>query len=102
MIERNYPWVLTVFVTFLVFKFSGFIVKFDTLIPALTQSALTISATLLGFLLTILTIINSITTRRMDFVKTGGGYPALLSYLSKAIISNLIVVLFSIAELFLD
>lgn len=102
MFERNYPLICTIIGTGLVFKFSGFVSKFDTLIPLLTQSSLTISATLLGFLLTILTIINTISTRRMQFVKESGGYPVLLSYLSKAIIANIAVVLFSFVELFLD
>ena len=38
----------------------------------------------------------------MNFVKTGGAYPTLLSYLSKAIVSNIVVTIFSLIELFFN
>lgn len=64
---------------------SGFILQ-------LSDNALAISVTLFGFFLTILTILNSIETRRMKFVRDLGGFPRLLEYLKNAISSNLILV----------
>jgi hypothetical protein len=62
------------------------------LIVALVTSALTLSGTLLGFLLTITTIMNAIDTRRMRAVKDGGAYPLLEHYLRNAIWLNIAVV----------
>jgi hypothetical protein len=70
--------------------------------PLLRQSILTISATLLGFLLTILTVIHTINTRRMQWVKDFGAYPRLMGYLSRAITSNIGIILFSLVELFIE
>lgn len=60
-----------------------------TLINQLADNALSISVTLFGFLLTILTLVNSIDTRRMRFVRDMGGFPRLMTYLRVAIFSNL-------------
>ena len=81
-------------VAYLIFHFSKYIQPFDTLIPIIYNSSLTISATLLGFLLTILTIINSINTKRMILVRQRGKYGMLIGYLTKAILSNIIIVSF--------
>jgi len=91
-IEKYYPLFLTIAIVLAIYKYEKFIADFNILIPLVSNSSLTISATLLGFLLTILTIINSIATRRMRFVKDTGLYPVLMGYLSKAIISNITVV----------
>lgn len=85
---------LAVLVAYLILHFNKYIQPFDTLMPIIYNSSLTISATLLGFLLTILTIINSINTKRMIFVRQRGKYGALIGYLTNAILSNLIVVSF--------
>ena len=59
-------------------------------IDKLTNSALVVCGTLLGFLLTITTILSAIISRRMDFVKANkDAYKALHSYLRVAIWFNL-------------
>ena len=49
-----------------------------------------------------LTTINSIPSRRMEFIKSTGNYPRLMSYLKTSIKYNLIVIVFSFAIIFLD
>jgi len=90
-VEKFYPIVLSAVFTFLVWKFNYYIIDFNILVPEITQSAMTISATLLGFLLTIYTIINSINTRRMQFVKDSGNFERLISFLNAPIYTNIIV-----------
>ncbi len=68
-IETYYPFIVSVLVILAIYKFKDYLAKLETLIPQVAQNSLTISGTLLGFLLTILTLINTITTRRMQFVK---------------------------------
>ncbi len=78
------------------------VINFSILIGKLSDNALSLSVTFLGFLLTILTIINSIDTRRMRFIRTGGLYPRLLSYLRNAIVLNLFLIAFSFGARYLD
>lgn len=56
------------------------------------DNALSLSVTLHDFFLTILTIINSIESGRMSFVKELGMYPQLLSYLKAAIQANIVLI----------
>ncbi|SEW00509.1 hypothetical protein SAMN05428988_1179 [Chitinophaga sp. YR573] len=59
------------------------------------DNGISLSVTLAGFFLTILTLIKSITTRRMTFVVDGGGLPLLLMYLKHAIQFNITLLLAS-------
>lgn len=102
IVEKYYPVFLSIILTGLIFHFSMFIMPFQLLMPLLRQSMLTISATLLGFLLTILTVIHTISTRRMQWVKDFGAFPRLMGYLSKSITSNMGIILFSLIELFIQ
>jgi hypothetical protein len=54
-----------------------------------------VSGIFLGFLLTIITIIGSISTRKMQFVKQSGNYPRLLNYLTRAFYGNIGLLLVS-------
>jgi hypothetical protein len=101
-IEKYYPFTLALLLTFLVKEFQHFLVDFAKLIPSIATNSLTISGTLLGFLLTILTIINTINTRRMQFVKDSGHFPRLVSFLNWAIKANILVVITSFLVIFLD
>ena len=51
--ERIYPFILSVAVTALIYKFRDFINQFDTLVIEIAKNALTICGTLLGFFLTV-------------------------------------------------
>lgn len=59
------------------------------------DKAFTMSGVLLGFLLTIITIIGSIETRKMKFVKQTGNYKTLQKYLHCALYSSLALLVFS-------
>lgn len=58
----------------------------------LAASAFTLSGIFLGFLLTIISVVSTVTSRRMKFVKDSGNYPRLMNYLNRAIYLNIIVV----------
>lgn len=60
-------------------------------IAEMDSDVLTVSSMLIGFLLTIYTILSTITTRRMRFVQGAGSLGQLKRYLSLAIIFNLIL-----------
>lgn len=64
--------------------------KIDAMLTKFMDSALAICGALLGFLLTILTIINSIETRRMKFIRESGNFPLLNHYLKVGILTNII------------
>ena len=100
-IDKYTPFILAIISSFLVYKFSFYIIDFSSLIPIIANSSLTIAGTLLGFLLTILSIISTVQTRRMQFVKDAGKYPDLISFLNKSIFSNVCAIIFSFFILFI-
>lgn len=68
------------------------------LLEGLLAAALSVSATMMGFLLTITTILNAIGTRRMRFVRDSPKtYTLLLWYLKVAIWLNIAVVSLALA-----
>lgn len=87
--EKYYPLTISILLTFGSAYFKIFGEGMPTLVNQLADNALSISVTLFGFLLTILTLVNSIDTRRMRFVRDMGGFPRLMTYLRIAIFSNL-------------
>ena len=94
-IEKWYPPVISLALTAAIFFSNCFEKKLPDLVSQLTDNAISISVTLIGFLLTILTILNSIDTRRMRFLKDMGGYPILMQYLKNAIQLSVILIGFS-------
>lgn len=101
-IEISYPYIaaiIAVGIFIFVDKDKGRAVE---LVGKLADSAISISVTLVGFFLTILTIINSIESRRMKFVRSGGGMPLLLRYLKNAINSNLLLIAVSFILKYVD
>lgn len=100
--EKYYPLAISALLTFLVFQYQDYLTNFTTLIPQIAQNSLTISGTLLGFLLTILTIINTINTRRMQFVKDSGHFERLVSFLNVSIKGNILVIVVSFLAIFLN
>ena len=91
-IEKYYPPVVSFalvtwgWIDFYLFK------GFHELMCKIADNALSISVTLLGFFLTILTIINAIDTRRMRFVKQGNKFQDLIGFLRNAITLNLLLI----------
>lgn len=88
-IEKYYPLALAILITFLFIDFQPRLQDVDEMVKKLLDAALAISGALLGFLLTILTIINTIETRRMQFVRDSGHLPDLNRYLKVALYSNI-------------
>jgi hypothetical protein len=88
-IERYYPLVLAVLVTIIFLLYNKRIENVDEVMKKIMDAALAICGALLGFLLTILTIINTINTRRMRFVKETGLFPLLNHYLRIALFLNI-------------
>lgn len=100
--EKYYPLAVSVVLVVALFFNKHYITDFNTLIPSLMQNSLSVSATLLGFLLTILTVVNTIDTRRMQFIKSAGRFDDLMFFLKNAIYSNLIVIAICLFSLFIN
>lgn len=89
--EKYYPFALSIIAIVFIIKYRSLIPKLNDLVDEMCNNGLSISVTLTGFFLTILTIINSIDTRRMRFVRQMDGYPRLMSYLRSSINYNIIL-----------
>ncbi len=97
--ERFNPIILSgigIFVFWLLDKY--FVGIYDT-IYTLSNSLIGVSSTMIGFFLTILTLIETINTNRMRVVKKTGNYPRLFRYLKSAIKFNLIFIGICILEI---
>lgn len=88
--EKYYPLLLSILVTSVIFL-TGCLVDRQQFILQLADNSLTISITLIGFFLTILTLVNSIDSTRMRHIKQRGLFPRLLSYLKVSINVNLLL-----------
>lgn len=88
-VEKYYPHVLSCVISIIFFQIAQRSDNIEEIAKKIMDTSLAISGTLLGFLLTILTIINSIETRRMRFIKESGNYKTLLRYLKTALLSNI-------------
>lgn len=90
--ESYYPITFSLLILTLIIKFKLFYGNINVVVDKLSDNAISISVTLLGFFLTILTILNSIETRRMIFIKTMGAFPRLLHFLKLAITYNVYLI----------
>ncbi len=90
--EKYSPYVVSLLAIGGVFLFKDHLNNFNQIFDQITTNALSVSGTLIGFFLTILTIINTISTRRMKFIKDAGLFPRLLGYLNTTIIWHLLVI----------
>lgn len=90
--EKYGPYLLSLFTAVGVYLYKSHFLNFNQIFDQVTTNALSVSGTLIGFFLTILTIINTITTRRMRFLKDSGLFPRLLNYLNTTIFWHLIVI----------
>lgn len=94
-LEKAYPILISSFSTFFIVYFNLFKNKLSEFVIDISNNAMSVSVTLFGFLLTILTLINSIETRRMKVVHDMGAFPRLMRYLKNSIILNLLVLVLS-------
>jgi hypothetical protein len=92
LVSKFWPLSLAIILSIVFHNLQGYFNEVDKLISKLIDSSLVVSGTLLGFLLTITTIMNAITTRRMNFVKQSGAYPQLQKFLNISITLNIITI----------
>jgi len=90
--ERYYPIVLSLLLSILFYEFQDRLEGLEEILKRFLDASLAICGALLGFLLTILTIINTIETRRMRFVRDAGKLPLLNHYLKVALFLNIITI----------
>ena len=95
-IERYYPVITAIIITLVFYLNIDKISDPGKLIRDLVGASLVVSATLLGFFLTITTILSTINTRRMKFIKDTGSYPLLVKYQNYAIWLNATGVSYSV------
>ncbi len=91
-VEKYYPLVVSIIISVSFFYIAQDLKDISLMAKNILDTSLTICGTLLGFLLTILTIINSIETRRMRFIRESGNYSTLMGYLKIALTSNIICI----------
>ena len=95
MIERWWPYGLAVAFSFGMWKAIGAFKDVDRLLDRIVPNSFTVAGILLGFFLTITTIIHAVPTNRMKFVKESGQFPRLVGFLNSAIYTNLVVLVVS-------
>lgn len=95
--ERYSPFYLSTLTTATIyFVCSKGLINPAQLIEKLPGHQITISTTLLGFLLTILTIIQTINNVAIKHLKTISKYETVIKYLNKSIYLNIIAVIFAL------
>ncbi len=87
-LERIYPLILSIVALILYLYVGCHYLLIEKTIELVSDNLISIASTLLGFLLTILTIIESLQTRSIKIIRQAGGYPSLISYLHLSIISS--------------
>jgi hypothetical protein len=100
--EKYYPFVTSILLTIVILAYKSRISDVPSLIDKIADNGIGLATTLVGFFLTILTIINSIETRRMDFVRSKGLYPTLIKYLNQSIRYNAILIASSFLVKYID
>lgn len=90
--EKYSPLIISLLFTVAMYYYKEYFSNFNQLFEQLTTNALSISGTLIGFFLTILTIIHTINTRRMRFIRENGLLPRIIGYLSDTIVFHLVVI----------
>jgi hypothetical protein len=88
-IEKYYPQTVALTLAILFHVFRGQFHDITSLINNLANSTLLVSGTLLGFLLTVITIIRGIDNKPMRFIKQQEGFSLLMQYLRSAIHCNI-------------
>lgn len=90
--EKYIPLLTSSLATLWIYLYKTKFSNFNQLFDQITTNSLSVSGALVGFFLTILTIIHTINTRRMKFVRDAGLLPRLLWYLNISIISHIIII----------
>lgn len=94
LIERFGPALFTFIATFIMALYVQKLPMntLETMQDKFSNSALSISTSLLGFFLTIYTIIHSVNTERMQDIRSNGAYSRLMEFLRKALYSHAIII----------
>lgn len=90
IIEKYWPIIVTSISTVAFFLFTANICRLDSIVDSTIQNSLNISGTLIGFFLTIFTILSTIKTRRMQFIKEAGLFPRVNQYLVSVIVWHIV------------
>lgn len=94
--ERLWPYAVSVGTGALTWKYLYLLKNPANLVSDLSDDTVGIGTTLLGFFLTILTLLHTIDTRRMRFIRQMGAYPSLVQYLKEAILFNFLLIIVSL------
>jgi hypothetical protein len=97
LFEKYYPFLVATFIGLLSFVY-GEIICFDY--NNFYYTSLSIFSILIGFLLTVSTIINTLNNEAIDFIKKSDKYYLFISYLKKSIYSSLNSLMFVISYIF--
>ena len=95
-VEKFHPYVLSAILGIVFYLIQPFLSDIQDLMGKLTDATVIVSATFIGFFLTITTILNTINTRRMRFVRDQNEMKNVRIYLHNAIFLNLISLVLSI------
>jgi hypothetical protein len=94
-VEKYYPLATSVILTISIFIIDKGLIRainFNELI----NSTLIVFSVLLGFLLTVTTLMHTIDNEKMNALRTTGNYQDLIKYLNKAVYSALLTSIFSL------
>lgn len=94
-LEDYGPLIGALLVMVILWSLGGLLGDTSETLRSLAASAFTLSGIFLGFLLTIISVMSTVASRRMRFVKQSGNYPRLVKYLKRAIYLNIAVVIVS-------
>ena len=89
-IEKYWPFTIALIIALPLSFHRSNISGFDEILQTTLLKSLNISGTLIGFFLTIFTIISTIKTRRMQFIKEAGLFPRVNKYLVSVIVWHLV------------
>lgn len=94
-IEKYYPLTISVILTVSIFIIDRGLIKAINF-SELINSTLIVFSVLLGFLLTVTTLMHTIDNEKMNALRTTGNYKDLIKYLNKAVYSALFTSIFSL------
>lgn len=90
LLEKYWPISISLITVILYAVFGVKMTGFDLIFQDVTDKSLNVSGTLIGFFLTIFTILETIKTRRMEFIRSAGLFPRVKGFLVSGIVWHLI------------
>ncbi len=94
--EDYTPLIVTVLVTAILNHYVGQISDISSVIKDMASNSLSLCGVLLGFLLTITTMMHTVASRRMKFVRDAGAYDRIVLWLHRAIYYDIIALICSL------